>query len=165
MKLQTLNLSYFLGKIFFGDDGSQSIFAHQATLNTIGLKEDKSTEYVIDWKSKEIYTSKFTPLYTAFLYSINLSGYRTGMQFYNSVLVVAQNNYATKIVNAYILYDVDIWPKFPKLKKCLFVRTNTVKNSVKGKYEYSSYDMAFDGADSKVLVLTLLGMLRFLISK
>ena len=103
MKLQTLNLSYFLGKIFFGDDGSQSIFAHQATLNTIGLKEDKSTEYVIDWKSKEIYTSKFTPLYTAFLYSINLSGYRTGMQFYNSVLVVAQNNYATKIVNAYIL--------------------------------------------------------------
>ena len=33
------------------------------------------------------------------------------MQFDNSNLVVEQNNYATKIVNVYIVYDLDTGPK------------------------------------------------------
>ena len=62
--------------------------------------------------------------------------YRIGIQFNNSVLVVEQN-YATKIVNAYIVYDLDDWPKNPKrnfkLKNCLFDVTNIRKNSDKKK--------------------------------
>ena len=34
--------------------------------NTIDLKEDKGTEYAISWKSKCVYTSKLTSLYTVF---------------------------------------------------------------------------------------------------
>ena len=34
------------------------------------------------------------------------------MQFNKTPLVVEQNNYATKIVNGYIVYDLDNWPKF-----------------------------------------------------
>ena len=45
--------------------------------------------------------------------STKLSGYRTGIKFNNSVLVVEQNNYASKIVNVYIVYDEDTWPKNP----------------------------------------------------
>ena len=92
MNLKTLGLSYFLGKFFFGDDGSQNMFVYQPTLNTIGLKEDKGTDYFVGWKSKGIYTPKLRPLYTAFLHSMKRSGYRTGKPFDNSVLVVEQNN-------------------------------------------------------------------------
>ena len=69
------------------------------------------TDYVISWKLKGEHTSKVTPLYTAFLHNIKPSKYRTGIQFNNSVLVVEQNIYATRIVNAYIAYDLDHWPK------------------------------------------------------
>ena len=32
-------------------------------------------------------------------------------QINNTPLVIEQNNYATKIVNVYIFYDLDNWPK------------------------------------------------------
>ena len=86
------------------------------------------------------------------MHSIKLSGYRIGTQFDNSVLAVKQNKYVTRIVNAYIVYDLDTWPKIPynifKLKVCLFDTTNLVKNSGKSKYAYSGYGIAFDGASS-----------------
>ena len=63
---KTYDLSYFLGKVFFGNDSFQNMFVHQPTFNTLELKEDKGTEYVISWKSKGVYTSKLKPLYTAF---------------------------------------------------------------------------------------------------
>ena len=48
-------------------------------------------------------------------------------------LAVEQNNYVTKIVNAYIVYDLYVWPRNPtnnfKLKYCLFGATNIVKNT------------------------------------
>ena len=59
------------------------------------------------------------------------------MQFVYAPEVVDQINYATKIVNVYIVYDLDYWPKIPlknlKLKNCLFGATNIAKNSDKEK--------------------------------
>ena len=82
--------------------------------------------------------------------STKLSGYRTGIKFNNSVLVVEQNNYASKIVNVYIVCDEDTWPKNPlnnfTLKKCLFGTANIAKNNVKEKFKYSGYGIVFDGA-------------------
>ena len=57
-KLKIFDLSYFLDKNVFGDDSFQNIFAYQPTFNMLELKEDKFTDYVIDWKSKGVYTSK-----------------------------------------------------------------------------------------------------------
>ena len=58
----------------------------------------------------------------------------------------------TKIVNVYIVYDIDVWPRNPtssfKLKNCLFGATNIVKNSDKKKYVYSGYGITFDSAGS-----------------
>ena len=55
----------------------------------------------------------------------------------------------TKVLNVYIVYDLDAWPKIPlrnfTLKNCLFGATNIVKNSDKEKYVYSGYGVAFDG--------------------
>ena len=63
-------------------------------------------------------------------------------------LAVEQNNYLNKIVNVYIVYDLDAWPKIRlrnfTLKNCLFGATNTIKNSDKEKYSYSGYRLAFN---------------------
>ena len=52
-------------------------------------------------------------MYTAFLDSIKPSGYRTGIIFDKGPLAAEQNNYLTKIVKAYIVYDLDAWPRNP----------------------------------------------------
>ena len=52
-------------------------------------------------------------------------------------LVVEQNNYAIKLVHAYIAYELDTWPKVP------------LNNfSDKPKCVYSGYGIAFGGAGS-----------------
>ena len=58
-----------------------------------------------------------------------------------------QSNYLAKILNVYIVYDLDYCPKNLlrnfTLKNCLFGATNMVKSSDKEKYAYSSYRIAF----------------------
>ena len=80
------------------------ICVYQPPLNTLELKKDKGTDYVLSGNSKGVYTSKLKPLYTAFLHSIKLSVYRLGTKSDKDPLAVEQNNYATK--NGYIVYDL-----------------------------------------------------------
>ena len=108
VKLQTQGLTYSLGESMVR---FQIMFVYQPTLDTLESKEGKGTDCVIGWESNEVYTSKLTPWYTALLRSIKLSGYRIRMRFDNSSLTVEQNNYATEIVNGYVVYDLDTWPK------------------------------------------------------
>ena len=111
---------------FTRTDGSQNIFFYQPALDTLELTKYKDIDHVFSWKLKKIYTSKLKPLYTAFLHCINLSGYRMGIKFDRGSLAVEQNNYATKIANAYIVYELDAWSRNPtnyfKFKNCLLVR-------------------------------------------
>ena len=53
------------------------------------------------------------PLYAAFLHNVELVGYRIEIQFDNNILDVKQNIYANKIINAYIVYNLDTWQKIP----------------------------------------------------
>ena len=57
------------------------MFVYQPTLDMLELKKDKGTNYVLSWKSEGVHTSKFQPLYAAFLHSMKLSGYRMGIKF------------------------------------------------------------------------------------
>ena len=56
-----------------------------------------------------------------------------GIKLDKDHLAVEQNNHATKIAKAYIIYDLDSQPNNPlnksQLKDCLFSATNIVKNS------------------------------------
>ena len=45
--------------------------------------------------------------------SIKLSGYRMGIIFDKDPLAVEKNNYLTKIINVYIVYELNTWPKNP----------------------------------------------------
>ena len=70
-----------------------------------------------------------------------------GIKFDKDPLAVEENNYLTKIVNVYILYELAAWPKNPtnnfKFKNCLFRATTIAKNSDKEKYVYSGYGITF----------------------
>ena len=72
------------------------------------------------------------------MHSIKLSEYRIGIKFYKDPLAVEQNNYLCKIVNVYIVYYLDTWPRNltnnSKSKNCLFGATSIVKNSDNEKY-------------------------------
>ena len=69
------------------------------------------------------------------MHSITLSEYRMGMKFDKDPLAVEQNNYLSKILNVYTVYDLDAWPRYPtnnsKFNNCLFGATGIVKNSDK----------------------------------
>ena len=75
-----------------------------------------------------------------------------GIKFDKDPLAVEQNNYASKIVNIYIVYDLDASFRNPnnnfKFKNCLFGATSVVKSVDKEKYVYSGYGNAFDSASS-----------------
>ena len=94
-----------------------------------------STEYIISWKSNGVHHSKLIALLSTFLFNIKYFEYKTGMQFDNTPLVVERNNYKMKIVNVYIVYDLDYCPKNSlrnfSLKYCLFGTTNTEKIMIK----------------------------------
>ena len=103
---------FFLGRIYLtSNDGSQNtfVYVYQPTLDTLELKKDKGTDYILCSKSKGVFNSKLKPLYTDFLNSIKLSEYRIGIKLDKDPLAIEQNNYLTKIVNVYIVYDLDAW--------------------------------------------------------
>ena len=83
------------------------MFVYQPTLDTLELKEDRGTGYVINKNSKGVYSSKLTPLYTAFLCNVKLAGYRIKIRFSNRVLIEEQNNHVTKIANASLVFDLE----------------------------------------------------------
>ena len=84
------------------------------------------------------------------MHNVKPSEYEIGIQLNKDALVAQENNYATKIVNAYIVCDLDDWPintlnNFT-LRNCLFGATNMAKNSARCKYVYTDYGIAFGGA-------------------
>ena len=78
------------------------------------------------------------------MHNIKLSGYRIEIQFSESVLVEEQINCATKILNAYIVYDLNDWPEILlnnfALKNGLFGATNNQANNCKDKNKYVKSD-------------------------
>ena len=99
-----------------------------------------------------MYHSQIKLFYTAFFHSLKLSENRIGIKIYKDPLSVEQNNYLIKIVNIYIIYNLDAWPRKPannfKFKNYLFRETNKVENGDKEKYVYSGYGATFDSACS-----------------
>ena len=81
MKLQTHDLSYFLGKSVFGDDGFRDMIAYQATLNTLDLKKTKVVIMLL--VGNNIYGTK--PSYNIFFHSKKLCGYTMGKKLIKTI--------------------------------------------------------------------------------
>ena len=73
-----------------------------------------------------------------------------GIKYDKDPLTVEQNNQASKIVNVYIVFDLETCPRNPtnnfKFKNCLFGATSIVKNIDKEKFVYNEYGITFDSA-------------------
>ena len=66
-------------KVFFSNDDLQNMFVYKPTFNTLELKKtinalelkkDKRTDYVIGWKSKDLFECKLLPWHGALLPNI-----------------------------------------------------------------------------------------------
>lgn len=77
-----------------------------------------------------MYNSELKPLHDL-APAITYLGLKIVLRVNKSVFPVTQNNYNTKIANAYIVYDVDNWARYVfenfTTKNCLFCATNIVK--------------------------------------
>ena len=113
------------------------------------FKEYKLTDFVCGWQSKSLFKSKLFSLNDAFLPNTKYFGKKIGIQFSDTALVIEQNDWTTKAVNACIVNDLDNWPKTAlrnfALKIAFFDAMNIAKNSDKSKWMYSGYGIAFDG--------------------
>ena len=91
-----------MAKSFFGDHGSHNMFLYQSTLDMLELKKVKTLIMLWVWRD-----------YTL----LNFRPYKLLYWF-----TIMQDNWATKIVNAWIVYDLDAWRRNPldnfKLKNC-----------------------------------------------
>ena len=99
------DLSYYLGKIFLMMMVYE-MFVYQPTLSMLQLQKGKGTHYILNWKSKGLYTSILFPKHSPFLHSVKFFGYEIGIKFDKDPLAVEQKIYTTKIVNAYIVYEL-----------------------------------------------------------
>ena len=89
------------------------MFFYQPKFRTLHLKDEKGTYKVFSRKSKEIYKSELNSLHTTFAPDAKYFRYGIKTQFSKTPLIVQQKHYSTKIVNPYIVDDLDYWPLNP----------------------------------------------------
>ena len=86
------------------------MFVYQSTFNMTGFKEKK---YLVSaLRSKGAYTTGRLPLRNH-CPIIKLNNYKLILHFNSDAFTLEQSNYATKTVNAYIVYNLDICQKRP----------------------------------------------------
>ena len=62
---------FSIGRVYFtSNEGPENIIVYQPTFNLLKLKKYGGTEYIIGWKSKGVYNSKFIALHGTFLPNI-----------------------------------------------------------------------------------------------
>ena len=99
VKLQTFDLIAFS----FGGDGFQNMLGYLPLFCMLLFIKDKCSEYTITWKLKRLFKTDLYPLDDVFLPNLKQFGYKIGMRFSNTNLVIDKNNHPTKILNAYTL--------------------------------------------------------------
>ena len=145
-KLKTFDLSYFIDKSYFEEDGPQNYLVFQPLNKSFKLITNKLS--ILSWQSKRLSTENIDPPTTSLFPSINYVGNKIRVKFSGSCL--KQSNKLTythkKIVNICIVYErgassSDV--NDPTQESCLFGAVT--KNSEIDKYRYSGYGTEFDG--------------------
>ena len=151
-KLKTFDLSYFVGKNYFEEDGAQNYLAFQPMYRYFKVFSIiQYLEYVWEWKSKELSSESIKAISTSDN-SLNptLSYYDTKIRvkFTGGCLKQPKISYThRKVVNIYIVYELGASSSNdsdPTLKNCLFGAVTLTKNTDIEKYGYSGYGIGFD---------------------
>ena len=152
-KVKTFDLSYFIGKSHFEEDGWQNYLVFQP-INRY-FKIDNS-DYTLTWKYKglsdESIKSPSAP--NNFLSpSLNYLGAKVRVRLNGSCLKQNKFTYTHgKIVNIYIVYEVNkkgsTTSSDPTLENCLFGAVTLTKNVNIDQYGYFGYGIGFDRRSS-----------------
>ena len=145
-KLKTFDLSYFIDKSYFEEDGTQNYLVFQPLNKSFKLITNKLS--ILSWQSKRLSTENIDPPTTSLFPSINYVGNKIRVKFTGSCL--KQSNKLTythkKIVNICIVYERGASSSNvndPTQESCLFGAVT--KNSEIDKYRYSGHRIEFDG--------------------
>ena len=153
-KLKTLDLSYFIGKCHFEEDGKQNYLVFQPIKKH--FKIIANTKFISSSKSKQL-SHKTIKTYATSDNSltpmIDYYGSKVRVKFNGSCLKQSNKlayDYGTK-VNFYIVYELGASgsnDSDPTLKNCLFGAVTLTKNADIEKYGYSGYGIGFDRRSS-----------------
>ena len=144
--MQTFDSSYFRGKNYFDEDGTQNYLVFLPISRYFRLIPNK--KYISSWKSKGLSDETITPYATSdniltqwvdyYDIKIRLSCLK------QSNRLIYDNGH---IVNVYIVYELGASSPSdsdPTLKNCLFGAVTLTKKSDIEKFKYSGFGIGFD---------------------
>ena len=102
-KLKTFDLSYYIGKSYFEEDGTPNYLIFQPMSKYFKLVTN--TDYISSWKSKGLSSESIKPPTTSdnsLTPALSYYGTRTRVKFTGSCLKQSKNSYE-KVVNIYIV--------------------------------------------------------------
>ena len=153
-KLKTFDLSYFIGKSHFEEDGTKNYLVFQPIYRYFTMITN--TDYISSWKSKGLSAESIKPPTTSdnsLAPSLDYYGNKIRVKFARSCLKQSNKILYTheKIVNIYIVYELGASTSHisdPTIKNCLFGAVTLTKNADIEKYKYSGYGIGFDRRSS-----------------
>ena len=146
--LLKIDLSYFIGKSYFEEDGAQNYLVFQPIRRYFKIIR----KYISSWKSKGLSDETITPYATSDNSLTPLIDYydsKVRVKFNKGCLKQSDNlayDYGSR-VNIYIVYELGASSSNdsdPTLKNCLFGAVTLTKNADSEKYGYSGYGIGFD---------------------
>ena len=153
-KLQTFDSSYFRGKNYFDEDGTQNYLVFLPISRYFRLIANK--KYISSWKSNGLSDETVTPYATSdnsLNPWIDYYGAKIRSKFNKSCLKQSNTltyDYGHK-VNVYIVYELGASSSnysYRTLKNCLFGAVTLTKNADIQKYGYSGFGIGFDRRSS-----------------
>ena len=138
--LLKIDLSYFIGKSYFEEDGAQNYLVFQLIRRYLKI----NGKYISSWKSKGLSDETITPYATSdnsLTPLIDYYGSKVRVKFNKGCLKQSNNltyDYGSR-VNIYIVYELGASSSNdsdPTLKNCLFGAVTLTKNTDIEKYGY-----------------------------
>ena len=155
-KLKTFDSSYFIGKSYLEEDGTQNYLVFQPMYKYFkAFSISQYLEYVSEWKSKGLSNESIKAISTcdnSFNLTLSYYGTKIRVKFAGVYLKQPKISYThRKIVNIYVVYELGASSSNdsdPTLKNCLFGAVTLTKNADIDKYKYSGYGIGFDRRSS-----------------
>ena len=150
MKTKAFDLSYFISKSHFEEDGTQSYLVFQPLNKYFKVITNANLKYISSWQSKGLSDERIKPPATSDYKlnpKVNYYGTKTRLEFRGSCLKQDKSTFNHgKIVNIYIVYESDktYLKTNPTLVNCLFGAVSITKNADIDKNKYSGYGIGFD---------------------
>ena len=149
-KLKVFDLSYFIGKSHFEEDGVQNYLVFQSLNKYFKVITSANTKYISSWQSKGLSDETIkspTTSDNSLHPKLNYYGTKTRLVFRGSCFKQDKSTFNHgKIVNIYIVHELDkLYHKsHPTLVNCLFGAVSITKNADIDKNKYSGYGIGFD---------------------